>query len=89
MLVAGLFERGPAAKSTRAELHGDECDEYFEKCLRHLEAHSRDVDDVHGQINCVTCEIVSQPLHPELPEVSRVFLRSLRLCEHGQVPTNC
>ena len=30
MLVAGPFERGPAAKSTRAELYGYECDEYIE-----------------------------------------------------------
>ena len=49
MLVAGPFERGPAAKSTRAELYVDESDEKIEKCLRHLEAHSRDVVDVLGR----------------------------------------
>ena len=52
MLVAGPFERGLAAKGIRAELYGDECDEYFEKCFRHLEAHSRDVVDVHGRERC-------------------------------------
>ena len=52
MLVAGFFERGPAGKSTRAELYGDECDEYIEKCFRDLEAHSRDVVDVHGRERC-------------------------------------
>ena len=52
MLVARPFEQGPAAKSTRAELYGDECDEYIEKCFRHLEAHSRDVVDVPGRERC-------------------------------------
>ena len=52
MLVAGSFERGLAAKSTRAELYSDECDEYIEKCFRHLEEHSRDVVDVHGRERC-------------------------------------
>ena len=42
MLLA-FFERGPVAKSTRAELQGDECDEYIERCFRHLEAHSTGV----------------------------------------------
>ena len=46
MLVAGPFERGPAAKSTRAkstraEVYGYECDEYFETWFRYLEAHSQ------------------------------------------------
>ena len=35
MLVTKPFERGPAANSTRADLYGDECDEYV-KCFRHL-----------------------------------------------------
>ena len=39
MLVATPFERGPAALNTRANLNGDECDEYVE-CFRHLEAQS-------------------------------------------------
>ena len=33
MLVARPFERGPAAKSSRAEMYGDECDQYVEKML--------------------------------------------------------
>ena len=41
MLVAGSFERSPAAKGTRAELYGYECDEFFEKCFRYLETHSQ------------------------------------------------
>ena len=40
MLVARPFERGLAAKNTRADLYGDECDEYVGKCFRHLEAPS-------------------------------------------------
>ena len=59
MLVAGPFERGPAAKSTRAELYGYECDEYFEKCFRYLEAHSQ-----IGPI-VLLVRLYFQPLHPD------------------------
>ena len=46
MLLARPFERGPAAKSTGADLHGDECDEYVE-CFRHLEAQSTFTSHLH------------------------------------------
>ena len=46
MLLARPFERGPAAKSTGADLHGDECDEYVE-CFRHLEAQSTFTNHLH------------------------------------------
>ena len=49
---AGPFEQGPAAKSTRAELYGDECDEGVENCFRHLGALVRNVADVHGRERC-------------------------------------
>ena len=65
MPVAGFFERGPAAKSTRAELYGDE---YVEKCFRHLEAHER----------CESSEIGSIVLPARLyfsPCIKRLALR--------------
>ena len=53
MLVATPFERGPAALSTRADLYGDECDEYVE-CFRHLEAQSTFTGQLHYLQNCTS-----------------------------------
>ena len=53
MLVATPFEKGPAALSTRADLYGDECDEYVE-CFRHLEAQSTFTGQLHYLQNCTS-----------------------------------
>ena len=53
MLVAKPFERGPTAKSTRADLYGDECDEYVE-CFRHLEAQSTFTSQLYSLQSCIS-----------------------------------
>ena len=53
MLVAKPFEKGPATKSTRADLYGDECDEYVE-CFRHLEAQSTFTTQLSDLQKCIS-----------------------------------
>ena len=52
MLVAKPFERDPAAKSTRADSYGDECDEHVE-CFRHLEAQSTSTSQLYYLQKCI------------------------------------